>query len=188
MKRLIFIALVAYSVANAQTGKNKFGIDNYVDVPKGKCKIDHKCRLQYHYDEFEKFTSYKTDGFYGSNPNGFYGKAISIYFVKSITEKGDSVIFGFFSGNVTGCVTKESSIYVLFKDGNKITLPYSSGEIRCGLDYMMVTISDENAKSMRDNPISKIRFNYSDATDDFEVSEKGQERIIDRLKCIIDIN
>lgn len=53
---------------------------------------------------------------------------------------------------------------------------------------MMVTISDENAKAMRDSPISKIRFNYSDATDDFEVSEKGQERIIDRLKCIIDIN
>lgn len=165
------------------TGLNCFSQDEFKKLEKGVCKIDHKCFTKYHYDDFDDVWAYS---------NGFYETALAknglLYIItKNVYKKSDkTIIYLTFIGNASGCRSKDSYIHIQFKNGEKLKIPNFSSEVECGTTFLTIDAT-EYMDLLMTEPIDKIRI-YLDGTDDFIVTEKGQSKFFNNLKCIKDID
>ena len=153
-------------------------LDDYKKIPKGSCKVDHTCRAEFRKDSFENTTTYKI---------GFYETALSkrgltyVIFRDILEDKREQTQIIFFAEK-EGCNTKSSYVHIQFKNGEKLKLPRTKGSIECGSRSIIVNVSDYLDLLMTE-PIEKIRV-YIDQDDDFEVTEKGQKKFFENIKCI----
>ena len=86
------------------------------------CKIDHTCRLETYYDQFEETLNYRI-GFYETNlVKSKYGETVSYTLNKRIDKNKKKAIVLTIFGNAKGCRNKDSYVHFLFKNGEKLKL------------------------------------------------------------------
>jgi hypothetical protein len=161
--------------------------EKYKKVQKGKCTIDHTCRLEYYYDEFDETSNYKI-GFYETNlaKVSYTGNSGTVSYTldRTINKDKKSIIYMAIFGNATGCRTRDSYVHFIFKNGEKLKINTMSNSIDCGTSVIAIILDKESLNLLMNNEIDKIRLQYSDTTEDFVVSEKGQKKLLGNLKCI----
>ncbi|MWB96250.1 hypothetical protein GON26_17950 [Flavobacterium sp. GA093] len=148
-------------------------------LEKGVCKIEHKCYTTYQYDDFDDIWTYSV-GFYETMlaKNGL--TYIITKYVENKTDK--KLILLSFIGNMEGCRSKNSYVHIQFKNGEKLKIDGYDTEIKCGTTVLTVDIT-EQISLLEKEPIDKIRISI-DGNDDFVVTEKGQTKFFNNLKCI----
>ena len=157
----------------------------YKKVEKGMCKIDHTCRLETYYDQFEETLNYRI-GFYETNlVKSKYGETVSYTLNKRIDKNKKKAIVLTIFGNAKGCRNKDSYVHFLFKNGEKLKLNSFFDSIDCGTSFIGIILNVEDLNFLLNNEIDKIRLQYMDASEDIVVSEKGQNKLFGNLKCIV---
>lgn len=175
MKKLLLLVITMCSLTS-------FAQNEYKKVPKGFCKVDHTCRLSYKYDSFDDYISYYI-GFYETNISK---KQVLSYDLTKYVKDDVNVYYWTLFGNKTGCRTDKSYVHIKFKDGEdlKIFTPYNN--IDCGISALTLNITDY-IEALSTKEISQIRI-HIEYDDDYEVSDKGQEKFFNNLKCIQEAN
>ncbi|MDX6189124.1 hypothetical protein SGQ83_07190 [Flavobacterium sp. Fl-318] len=152
-------------------------------LEKGVCKIDHKCYTKYEYDDFENVWTYSV-GFYETM---LAKDGLTYVITKYNEEKIDKKLITMtFFANATGCKSKNSYVHIQFKSGEKLKIgTYDSGT-QCNVSYLTINITDF-MDILEKEPIEKIRISI-DGNDDFVVTEKGENKLFNNLKCIDAVN
>ena len=179
MKKIITITIFFISlISNGQ--------DKYNKVEKGKCKIDHTCRLEYFHDDFQENHKFRI-GFYETNLakiSSGNGNSL-IYTLDKVTAKDEKIIiFITFFGSKEGCRNKDSYVHFILKNGEKFKVDAMFKSIDCGTSHISIVLTDDIMDLLLKNEISKIRLQYMDNSEDFEISEKGQKKLFKNLECI----
>jgi hypothetical protein len=179
MKKIITITILFISLMS-------YGQDKYTKVEKGKCKIDHTCRLEYFHDDFQENDKFRI-GFYETNLakiSSGNGNSL-IYTLDKLTDKDKKIIiFITFFGSKEGCRNKDSYVHFILKNGEKFKADTMFKSIDCGTSYISIVLTDEIMDLLLKNEISKIRLQYMDNSEDFEINEKGQKKLFKNLECI----
>ncbi|MBP1224502.1 hypothetical protein [Flavobacterium sp. 1355] len=158
---------------------NSYSQSELKKLEKGVCKIDHKCYTKYEYDDFENIWTYSV-GFYETMLSK---DGLTYVITKYHEEKTDKklILITFFA-NATGCKSKDSYVHIQFKNGEKLKIGAYDGNTQCGVSYLTISISDY-MDILEKEPIDKIRINI-EVNDDFIITEKGQNKLFNNLKCI----
>jgi len=171
MKTIIFL-LITFQVFSQ-------GSDlGYKPIPKGECKTDHTCRMDYKYDSFENVMTYKV-GFYETR---LAQRGLSYVIFRNVDAAGNQKIQLLFFAVKEGCRTSKSYVHIQFKNGEKLKLLTATNDIECGTSALYVDISDHLDLLMKE-PMEKIRIAI-EFEDDFDVTEKGQKKFFSNLECI----
>lgn len=163
-----------------------FSQEKYKRVEKGKCKVEHTCRLETYNDPFEETINYRI-GFFETSLIKASEGTVSYTLDRRIDKNKNSKIYMAIFGRAKGCRDKDSFVYFLFKNGEKLKVNTMFNSIDCGTSVIGIILNDESLNLLLNNEIDKIRLQYSDASEDFVVSEKGQKKLFGNLKCISSI-
>ncbi|WP_343591641.1 hypothetical protein [Flavobacterium sp.] len=173
MKKKILSLIILVS------GLSCYAQNDYTKLEKDKCKVDHKCLTEYKYDSFEDIYTYNV----GPEENILSKDGLTYTIRKSIFKKTNQFITTLtLIGNRKGCRTKDSYVHIQFKNGEKLKLPTSSSSIKCGISIIPVDIT-KYVDVFEKDAMEKIRI-YIDTYEDFDITEKGQEKFVKNLQCI----
>lgn len=171
MKKLLLLLLLPVLCA----GQSSLG---YTRIPQGVCSVDHTCRAEYKKDGFENTIMYKI-GFYET---ALSRDGLSYIIFRSVLENKDERTHLVLFARKEGCITSKSYVHIQFKNGEKIKIPTSINKIDCGTSSISLDITDY-LELLSTEAIEKIRVAI-EYDDDFIVSENGQKKFFNNLKCI----
>lgn len=144
-----------------------------------KSKSDDSCKLTFKHDDFENIDSYSTGGSFSKNNMQSFKIHKDIYRSKEI-----SMVYCIFDIGGKGCVVeKKTQVRLLLKNGEQLIIPYK-GSISCGRSFIGVLLNKENIEILINNPIAKIRLDFSDNLVDSDIDEKYASNFIEQLKCL----
>jgi hypothetical protein len=180
LKILLLVILSSY-ITNAQK--------KYKKIESGKCKIEHTCRLEYLHDDFEDLDKFRI-GFYetemAKKAEGC-GNTLTYIIDKNVDKNKVSKYILTLFGSKKGCSDKDSYVYIILKNGEKFKVENMLKTVHCGTSFLNIVLTEELLNKLTKNEILKIRVQYLDASEDFEISEKGQLNFIKNLECITNI-
>ncbi|WP_428743226.1 hypothetical protein [Tenacibaculum sp.] len=167
-QKFILLLILILSINNSYSQFNKRNKD---------CPIDHRCYLTSNIDEFEEVKTYQInfETFLSGRPKLTYNLA-------RISKDGLNRYFMTFVQPVEGCRTKDSYVYIMFENGNKVKIPNAYTEIDCGTSFIIVDITDY-LEEFKTNTITKIRVNI-EYTLDFDINKPLYENFSKNLTCI----
>lgn len=172
MKKFLFIMMLsAYVHSYSQAGFEK--------LPKGACTVDHKCSTTYNYDSFEKIMQYSAK----SGSSSIAKKGMLTYSITRLVDKDKhSLSYITFMVQRRGCVSQDSYVHVVFKDGEDIKLPNMSKRVDCGTNAVSVNIQ-QYIDVFQTKAIDKVRV-VLDFEENFDLSDKGSEAFLKNIQCI----
>nr|WP_314839909.1 hypothetical protein [uncultured Flavobacterium sp.] len=179
MKKIIPLIIILFSFISQ--GQNKF-----TKVEKGKCKINHSCNLEYYYDNFQDIKKFKI-GFYETNLakiSAGNGNSLTYTLDKATDKNKKQITFISLFGSKKGCRNKDSYVHFIMSNGEKFKVETMIKSIDCGTSFISVELTNEIMSILLKNEISKIRLQYLDNSEDFEINEKGQKKLFKNLECI----
>ena len=161
---------------------------DYKSVPEDFCKVDHKCKLQYKYDEFDNYYLYKIPFYSTQNiVKGAFNLQSNYSLMKVKDNKGNEFILMTFWGFPAQCITEDSYVGLIFSDDEVVKLPTFYKSIDCGARTITVDITN-HIEDLIYKDIRKIRFRIESNTDyEFSNNIKVLERLNKNLKCISSI-
>ena len=176
--KILLLVLLSSIAANAQK--------KYKKLEKGKCKIEHICKLEYLHDDFEDLDKYRIAFFETELAKKAEGCGYTLTYIldkKLDKNKTSTYILTLFGSN-KGCSNKDSYVYFILKNGEKFKVENMLTTVHCGTSFLNITLREEIINKLINNEILKIRLQYLDASEDFEISEKGQSTFTKNLECI----
>lgn len=146
---------------------------------------NQKCKIIKRYDEFSEFTNYESRKFDVSKQSYTGGaNSAQMQFLKLESKRGTIMYSMVIFGNKSGCVTKNSGSTFIMKNGEKMYFEIATKKTDCGINFMIVKLTDDDISKLKTELIDKIRISYDDLNEDFTFTEKGQTKFLENLNCI----
>jgi len=140
-----------------------------------------QCKLEKSIDKFNNSITFDTK----KENVGKNFSNLKMKVTKTIKE-GKSFYVLIFDNLPTGCNSSKSYVQFLFENKESIKLNYSTSVsmIKCGVNYMIISITEEEIGVLLKNKITDIRVK-NDSDTDYSVDEKHIISIHNLMNCIL---
>ncbi len=177
MKHLFLLSLLVFSLGtNAQKFKR---FDNT------KCTLLHKCNVKRAFNGTSSVASTYKSGDIGLSEPTFVGdKPLEVAIMKVVDADKNNMMVLMFTGKIKDCSDQTSSVSLLLKSGDRVTLPCISKSADCHSNYIMTGVNEADVKMLASNKIVRARLQYINKVEDFDIDKIGQQDFIENFQCL----
>ena len=154
-----------------------FSQNKFKALDRNKYDLKKNCRIYEYYDEFKKLNYFKTSDILVSKSMSSYNSLEATIYKRINNDK-----------DFTECINENSSVEILFNNGNMIKLPNISNKIECGTGSLNVLLSEVHLSEIKNLEIDKIRVSFIDRYYDFEIDKNRIIKLIENLDCLVQID
>ncbi|TXI67183.1 MAG: hypothetical protein E6Q45_08135 [Flavobacterium sp.] len=164
-----------------------FSQNKFKALDRNKYDLKKNCRIYEYYDEFKKLNYFKTSDILVSKSMSSYNSLEATIYKRINNDKDFTYYINFFTDKKE-CINENSSVEILFNNGNMIKLPNISNKIECGTGSLNVLLSEVHLSEIKNLEIDKIRVSFIDRYYDFEIDKNRIIKLIENLDCLVQID